>query len=170
MRPSTFVSIILALFIMFGDSLSAQDVSIRVFDNLVGKEWKAEKEWENGGKFKQEISFKYSLDSTIVITHSKGFIDEEQKEYGLRSMGIRRVDKETNQIEFVEYDVFGGKTTGTLRVEGQNLYYDYSYNGMQLTDAWEYVNAQKYNFIVGVKEAGEWKQVFLETTFVQKAF
>ncbi len=150
--------------------LNSQVADLSVFNNLVNKSWKAETNWEKGGKFKQEVSFTYSLDSSLVLVHSKGFIDEEQTEYGDRNFGIRRVNSELDQIEFVEYDVFGGKTEGVVSAEGKNLYYSYVYEHIELTDAWEYLDDSNYIFIVGVRENGEWEKKFLETKFIAQPF
>ena len=136
-----------------------------MFDNLVGKSWKASGNWGDGNKFNQEIKFDYSLDSTIVIAKSIGFINKEQTKLGLRNHGIRQYDKITKSIKFWEFDVFGELTKGSVFSEGKNIVYQYTYGTSTITDMWEYVDDSTYNLIVGTYENGEWKQVYLSTKF-----
>lgn len=154
------------IFLITWSFLTAQDNPLSSgFKNLVGKRWKAEGSWSDGSKFKQEIDFTYSLEGKIVITESKGFINKEQTEYGHRNHGIRKYDTESKTIQFWEFDVFGGVTQGKVVFDGQNILYQYSYGGTEVTDAWEYVNDTTYNFKVGSYSNGEWKQIYLETQF-----
>ncbi len=146
----------------------AQDNPLTAFDNLVDKTWEAEGKWGNDSPFKQEAHFEYSLDSAIVTVQSWGFVDTAQTQFGLRNHGIRRYDKESETIQFWEFDVFGGLTQGTVLIEDKNLLYQYQYGDTFVTDAWEYVNDSTYNFKVGIYEDGEWKQQFLSTQFLRK--
>lgn len=146
----------------------SQNNPLGIFDNLVGKTWKAEGNWGDGRKFQQSISFEYSLDAAIVIAKTNGFVDQDQKEFGPRSHGIRQYDPESGSIKFWEFDVFGGLTEGRVVSEGRNILYHYNYGGMQLTDMWEYVDDSTYNFTVGVYADGKWKQRFLKAKFTVK--
>lgn len=143
----------------------AQESPLSIFDNLIGKTWKAEGSWGDGSKFSQETEFNYSLDRTIVVVKSTGFIDKEQTELGSRNHGIRQYDKETQSIKFWEFDIFGGLTKGKVFTVGKNIFYQYTYGTSIVTDMWEYVDESTYNFKVGDYENGEWKQVYLSTQF-----
>ncbi len=138
---------------------------LSVFENLMGKTWFAEGEWGNNTKFKQEIEFKYDLGGTLVISDAEGFTNQEQTTYGPRNHGIRKFDKESNTIKFWEFDVFGGVTTGSVEAKGKDFIYTYSYGASVVTDYWEYVNDNTYNFTVGNYVDGQWKQIYLKTKF-----
>ncbi len=142
-----------------------QKADLAIFKPLAGHTWKAEGAWGNGGKFKQETKVEFSLDSTLVIVYSKGFTNQKQTEYGPRNHGIRQVDQKSNTIKFWEFDVFGGCTEGTVAADGKNIRYQYQYGDTVVTDQWEYVDDNTYNFIVGSYEDGQWKQVYLKTQF-----
>ncbi len=155
------------LFVLIGlsYSLNAQKSPLTAFEPFMGKTWKAEGAWGDGSVFKQETSFRYSLDSTVVIAKSLGFTNREQTSYGLRNYGIRQYDSATSTFKFWEFDTFGGLTTGQVVISGKNILYQYQYGGTALTDMWEYVNDSTYVFKVGNYEKGQWKQIFLETQF-----
>lgn len=108
---------------------------------------------------------KYALNNTIVIVNSTGFIDKKQTELGLRNHGIRQFDKASDGIKFWEFDVFGGLTEGIVLSQGKNIFYQYNYGGSLVTDMWEYVDDNTYNFKVGDYEDGVWKQIYLNTKF-----
>ncbi|WP_299118005.1 hypothetical protein [uncultured Winogradskyella sp.] len=143
----------------------AQKSNLSIFDNLVEKTWKANGNWGDGSKFYQEINFEYSLDNSIVIAKSIGYIDKEQTKLGLRNHGIRMYDKVTKSLKFWEFDVFGGLTKGTVFSKGKNIIYQYTYGTSTVTDMWEYVNDSTYNFKVGNYVNGEWEQLYLSTQF-----
>lgn len=142
-----------------------QQNKLSLFDNLIGKTWKAEGKWGDGSKFKQEIEFKYSLDSTLVLTDASGFTNEERTVYGHRNHGIRKYDEQSDTIKFWEFDVFGGVTEGTVTSKGKDIIYTYAYNESTVTDYWQYVDAHTYNFTIGDFENGQWKQKYLSTQF-----
>ncbi len=158
-------TIISSLALFFSIVTYGQPPKLSIFDNLVGKTWKAEGNWGDGSKFFQEITIAYSLDSTIVVAKSIGFVDEKQTSLGLRNHGIRQVDTETNSIKFWEFDVFGGLTEGKVSSQDKNIIYRYDYGGTTVTDMWEYVNDSTYTFKVGDYDNDSWKQVYLETQF-----
>ena len=138
---------------------------LKPFERLVNKKWTASGSWGDGKKFEQEITFTYSLDSQIVIANTIGFLDEAQTRLGQRNHGIRKFDAQYQQIKFWEFDVFGGITEGEVLIEDDNIIYQYNYDGIQLTDIWEYVDDRTYNFTVGEYQEGEWKTKYLETQF-----
>nr|WP_298789367.1 VOC family protein [uncultured Allomuricauda sp.] len=159
----------IVLFLALGIFLQGQGQEpLSVFENLIGKTWFAEGDWGNGTKFKQEITFQYDLEGALVISKSKGFTNQKQTTYGDRNHGIRKFDKESNTIRFWEFDIFGGTTEGTVKTKGKDIIYTYSYGGSTVTDYWEYIDENSYNFTIGSFENGEWKQVFLKTQFVSK--
>ncbi|MBQ4818516.1 hypothetical protein [Aquimarina sp. MMG016] len=159
----TYAIYILLTLISFSSWSQESDLSI--FEPLTGKLWKAEGKWGDDSKFKQEIIFLYELNHTLVIAKSKGFTNKEQTEYDFRNHGIRKYDAETKTIKFWEFDIFGGVTEGTIKAEGKNIIYQYQYGESLVTDMWEYVNENTYNFKVGSYIDGKWKQIYLETQF-----
>ena len=160
MKNMAIVLMFLLPLVTFG-----QKSELSIFDVLVAKTWKAEGNWRDGSKFIQEITMDYSLDSTIIIVHTIGFIDKEQTTLGARNHGVRQFDKESKTILFWEFDVFGGLTKGVVFTEDKNIFYQYEYGGSTVTEMWEYVDASTYHFKVGNYEDGIWKQTYLSTQF-----
>ena len=119
----------------------------------------------DGSTFKQEIKFKYDLNKQIIISESTGFIDSDQTEYGPRNHGIRQFNASTGEIQFWEFDTFGGVTKGTVKAKGKDIIYSYEYQGNRITDYWKYVDDFTYQYTVGSYENGDWKQIFLNTVF-----
>lgn len=145
---------------------------LSLFENLVDKTWIADGKWENGSPFKQEVRLQFDLQGTLVIANTKGIIGElqtesgdEDLELGNRNHGVRQYNGEHDEIRFWEFDFFGNVTEGIVFAEGNNIIYQYNYDGLQLTDMWEYIDDSTYNFKVGVYNNGKWKQLFLNTTF-----
>lgn len=159
--------LIFILFVPF--QLIAQSHPLAAFDNLMNKTWKAEGKWGDGSIFKQEITYAYSLESNIVITKTKGFVDEARKKYGERNHGIRKYNATSSQYEFWEFDVFGGTTNGTVQFKNKNIIYQYNYGGTFLTEMWEYVDDMTYNFIVGEYDSGNWNKRYLNAQFKARA-
>lgn len=160
----TFLYFILSLCSVF--QVCAQH-ELSIFDNLVNKTWRTETNWENENPFFQEVTFEYALDSSLVLTKTKGHIDQEQTKIGDRNFGVRQFDKTKQHIYFVEYDVFGGKTEGTIHVDGMNLIYTYIYGDVELTEKWIYVNSTTYTYQIGIWTDDKWETIFLESQFVQ---
>lgn len=154
-------------FVLFLFSLHtmAQNPHLEAFEPLVNKTWKAQGKWSNGSEFIQEISFEYDLQKNIVVTHSKGFIDQSQTKYGNRNHGIRTWVNASNTIKFWEFDVFGGMTEGTVVIENKNFIYTYKYGDIIVTDMWEYVDENTYRFVVGVFDGEKWQAIYLDTHF-----
>lgn len=138
------------------------------FNHLVNKTWVSEGIWGNGGVFKQEVQFEYALDSTLVIANTKGFTDSLQSKFGERAYGIRKYDKNSNTINFWEFDIFGGITKGEIFIKDKIIYYQYEYGKSTITDAWKKIKDDEYVFKIGIYTNGTWDQVFLETSFVTK--
>ena len=142
-----------------------QSTDLSMFDNLIGKTWKAEGNWGDGSKFLQEITITSSLDSSIVVSESIGFVNKKRTKLGMRNHGIRQFDNKSNTVKFWEFDVFGGLTEGFVFSIGKNLAYQYKYGDSKVTDMWEYVNDSTYNFKIGEYENGQWIQTYLTTQF-----
>ncbi|MEW7290844.1 hypothetical protein [Aquimarina sp. 2304DJ70-9] len=153
------------LFFFITQITLAQESNLSIFKPLTNKVWKAQGNWGDGSKFKQEIVFEFDLNNNIVITKSKGFTNKEQTQYGSRNHGIRKYDVATKTIKFWEFDVFGGLTKGEVILDGNNILYQYQYGESVVTDMWIYVDNNTYNFKVGSYADGKWKQVYLETQF-----
>ena len=160
---------LLFFFTFLSISVYSQDHPLSVFDGLVGKTWVADGNWGDGTAFKQEISFSYDLGKSIIRTNSDGFVDLEQTKWGKRNHGMRKWNASNEQIEFWEFDVFGGLTQGTVVTEGDNIYYQYEYkNGnvtSTLTDGWEKIDDRTYKFTVGIYSQGKWTVTYLQTKF-----
>jgi catechol 2,3-dioxygenase-like lactoylglutathione lyase family enzyme len=150
---------------LFAQSYGQQS-QLSLFDNLIGKTWKSEGTWGDGSKFKQEIEFKYSLDSTLIVSEALGFTNKEQTDYGPRNHGVRKFDKQSNTIKFWEFDVFGGVTEGAVRSKGKDIIYTYAYGESTVTDYWQYVDAHTYNLTIGDFENGQWKQKYLSAQYI----
>ena len=162
-RIRTFILIFILPILVYG-----QENKLNGFDNLVNKTWLADGEWSNGTQFKQEITFNYDLNKTIVVTNSKGFTNQAQTEYGNRNHGIRQYNAKENKIEFWEFDVFGGVTQGVVEFTDKHIYYNYKYGESMVTDCWEYIDDETYKFIVGSYKDGKWEAVYLQTEFKLK--
>ncbi len=156
---------ILIVLIMTTSFVFGQNNHLKMFEKLMNRTWEAEGKWGDGSVFKQEINYKYALDSTLIISSSKGFTDKAQKKYGNRNHGIRKYNASKKQIEFWEFDVFGGLTEGTVTYEDKNILYEYEYGGTIVTEVWKFVNDSTYTFKVGTYKDGAWNQVFLDTQF-----
>lgn len=143
----------------------SQKAEISNFDNLTGKTWRAEGNWGDGTKFIQEISFEYSLDSTLVISNTNGIINSKSEELSPRSHGIRQYDKKSKSIKFWEFDRNGGVTRGSVFFVDKNIFYQYKYKEAILTDMFEHVNDSTYNYKVGNYMNGVWIQTYLSTQF-----
>ena len=148
--------------------LKAQENPLDIFKPLENHVWYAEGTWGDGSKFKQEVSYEFSLDNKIVKAKSLGYTNKEQTKFGLRNEGVRQYDSKSKTIKFWEFDVFGGLTEGTVTAEGNNIIYTYNYGGTDLTEMWIYKSESSYDFMIGVRENGAWKHKFLETEFTRK--
>ena len=159
---------LLPLFLYFSLAVGAQSAFEQAFNNLFDKTWKADAKWGDGSSFKQEVTFEPFLDARVVIAKSKGYVDQDQSKYGWRNFGIRSFEEKNGKVHFWEFDVFGGLTKGEVLIKGKDIYYQYLYGEMLITDLWEFVNDSTYNYQVGVFENDSWQQTFLQTTFKAK--
>lgn len=114
--------------------LNAEQNPLDIFKPLQSHIWKAEGKWGIGLLFKQEIELSFSLNDKIVKVESKGFTDEKQTQFGMRSHGIRQYDEESGTIKFWKFDVFGSVTEGDVRDEGKNIFYEFGFYGTKVID------------------------------------
>lgn len=163
-----FIPCLLAIFFSLSDHLNAQTTDWGAFEHLMDKTWVAEGKWGDGSPFKQEIQFTFDLEKQLIVTHTKGFTNQEKTKFGARNHGVRQYDAVTKSYRFWEFDILGGVTEGTVVLKDKNLFYQYKYGDYSLTDAWEYVDDKTYKFTVGIYEDGTWKQRYLETVFKLK--
>ena len=159
----------IVLMFLLSLTIWSQENKLQGFDNLVNKTWIANGEWSNGTKFKQEVHFTYDLNKSLVIVNSKGFINQEQTEYGNRNHGVRQYNAKEDEIEFWEFDVFGGVTKGTVEFKDKDIVYRYNYGESVVTDYWEYIDSETYNFTVGSYKDGKWEALYLQTEFKLKS-
>lgn len=157
--------IILFLLFIIPITLFSQNNKLEFFEALIDKTWKAEGKWGDGSTFKQELNYQYALDSTLIICNTKGFIDKKQTIFGERSHGIRKYDNAKNEIQFWEFDIFGGTTKGTVEKIDSDILYQYKYGEAIVTEIWEYLDDSTYNYQVGQYHEGKWEQIFLSTQF-----
>ncbi|MFC3122170.1 hypothetical protein [Agaribacter flavus] len=156
----TIFTLFLFLFPLFGHANP-----LDAFKYMASSTWKAEGKWKSGAVFKQEVSYRFELSDKIVIAETKGFTDKDQTTFGLRNHGVRKYDAESNKIKFWEFDVFNGLTEGLVTIENKNIYYQYYYGKSLISDGWEYVDENTYNYKVGEYKNGVWLSTYLETTF-----
>ncbi|WP_115462779.1 hypothetical protein [Winogradskyella aurantiaca] len=168
MKQLIFRCLILSSISLGISPIFGQSKGLEGFNNLIGKTWKASGQWSNGTKFEQEVHFSFDLCKQIVLAETIGYIDDKQQELGKRNHGVRLYNASTEKLEFWEFDRFGGVTNGQLMVDGNTIYYFYSYGGTDLTDCWEYIDANTYKFTVGVYNNCNWKKTYLVTEFKQK--
>lgn len=159
----------LVLLVCFSHSLlkaQTQKGELIAFENLMDGTWVSEGLQLGGHQGKTTFIYEWGLDGNMVKV--KTFTtDPKTFEYGVRNEGVRCWDATNKQVVFYEFDKQGGITQGTVTLEGQNIFYDYSYHGTQLRDAWIYIDRDTYRYIVGVWQEGEWLTKYHETKFVR---
>lgn len=146
-----------------------QSELVDAFTPLVGHTWVSDTILADQSKFKQHCTFEFDLDKKLVLVSSDGFTDRKQTKWGKRNHGIRYLDPKTKQLNFIEYDVFGGATRGRIFLEADNIYYTYAHGREVLTDAWIKQSDDHYHFKVGVRDNGSWEKVYIESDFRRKA-
>lgn len=156
---------ILTYLLLLPLTLVGQTHPLDVFDHLLNKKWSAEGTWGDGSTFKQEVYFESDLKRRLILSKTKGFTDKAQTQFGWRNHGVRQWNQSKSQLEFWEFDVFGGLTSGVVLVRDKDMLYQYQYGDSFVTDAWEYLNDSTYQFTVGSYKEGEWEQVYLKTQF-----
>ena len=165
-RKSHFVILfllILTLFLTLSKHVIAQDNPLEKLSNLVGGKWVIDTQWENGGKFRQEYIYEWGLNEKIIKVKTFGTVNMETGEFGLRNEGIRTYDKRENKIKFWEFDVFGGMITGEVRIEENDIHFNYLYpvggEIKEMVDLWEYVDVNKYRYKVRMKAGDKFKEL-----------
>lgn len=148
-------------------TLNAQDNPISVFENIAGSTWISEGTQLGGheGKTVKEISL--GLDGKVIkVTTST--TDPQTGIFGLRNEGIRTFNTATKQLEFYEFDKFGGVTQGVVIVDGKDIHYQYEYGELTLRDSWIYVNNDEYLYIVASWKDGKQDQQYHKGSFKRK--
>lgn len=159
MRNAFFTILILTASIS-----SAQENPIVAFDNLVGDSWISEGLQLGGFEGKTVHEITWGLNEKIVKV--KTFTtDPETRIVVLRNEGIRAFNSSSNKLEFYEFDKLGGISVGIIKIDGKNIHFEYSYEGLALRDSWIYKSKNEYLFIVGIWGNGEWDKKFYETSF-----
>ena len=141
---------------------------LAILEPLMGKTWAIEANWGGGSLFKQELFVEYGLQDQVIYSYTKGFINSERTEFGDRSFGIRKYDKESDKLLFWEFDTFGGVTTGEIIPNGRDLWFVYSYGESVIADIWEYLDDETYAFRVVSYNDGEIGDVYLKGAYKAK--
>lgn len=166
LKPLILKITILVSFFFYNIVLLSAQNKLSAFENLVGKTWKADGQWGDGSTFKQESTFNENIEGQLITVKSNGFINKELTQWGERNFGIRKWDDKKGTIVFTEYDVFGGKTQGTVSTtDNGDIIYQYPYGESTVTDYWKKINASLYKFTVGIYNNNKFEQIFLETYF-----
>ncbi len=161
----TLVIFLLSIFSLSAMGQTKDQIKLKDFTKLIGGMWLTESEWSNGNQFKQEIRFEWGLDQKIIKVKTFGTIDQKTKEYGLRNEGIRAWNAQDSTIQFWEFDVFGGITSGLCYFKGNDLHYEYEYHGEKLRESWIFINANTYQYKVGSLLNGDIKKLYMESTY-----
>ena len=159
-------SLLSLLFVSILLSVSAQEDTMDVFDNLIGT-WVSEGKQLGGHEGKTVKEITYGLDGEIVKV--KTFTtDPKTLEFGLRNEGVRTRNAQTGTIEFYEFDKFGGVTKGQVIIEGKDLHYQYAYGEMVLRDSWTFVDENTYDYTVTSVKNDDPDQVYHQGRFVKQ--
>ena len=170
MKKTLFLLIlILAIGYQHTYAQQSRQEGINVISQLIGGKWVAEGKWQDGKKFKQELKFMWGLSHNIIKVKTYAIIDQETGEFGLRNEGIRAWDDKDNAMKFWEFDIFGGITTGTCIIDGDQIHYQYEYKMDEsyalFRDTWTKIDEDSYRYRVGIVEDGKWQSILLDTTF-----
>lgn len=157
------------LFIGLSVQISAQaDNPLMKLRNLIGGTWKIEGQWKNGDKFEQRITNEWGVGQKIIKSQTFGIINPETNITGLRSEGIRAFNAQNGQIEFWEFDIFGGITTGKILIDENKIIFEYVYNTpngkFQMRDVWEKDSNDKYRYSILQNRNDEWNIIMLTGT------
>jgi hypothetical protein len=162
-------AVIIVLAFTIGNLLYSQqsDGPFTAHQNLIGGVWKIDALWGDGTPFKASIRYETSLEGTIIKTTTFSITDKVTQKYGLRNEGIRYMDNESGTMKFYEFEVSGNHIHGDINYEGKNIYYSYRYPSEDttttITDGWEYVDGDTYDYTVGIynPDTGKWEKTFL---------
>jgi hypothetical protein len=158
-RNIIFVFLVLSSLIV-----GAQRNPMGAFKYLVGSSWVSEGMQLGGFEGETVHEMELGLDGKIVKVRTFT-TDPNTGELGIRNEGIRTYNAKTDRLEFYEFDKFGGITTGTIRTQGKNIHFEYTYDGLAVRESWIYKTENEYHFILGTWEDGEWSKKFYETIF-----
>lgn len=162
-------SVILPLLLIVFNFTKSQDIKvITAFDPLIDHTWEITGKWVNGLEFRQELTLKKEASGTIITVNTKGFLNEEQTEWGPRNYGIRQIDAATGKMMFYEFDSFGQMTKGEVKTKGKSFFYVYEYEGLTLADRWEFVDEKNYNYTIGAYNDGKIGEIYLKGTVKRK--
>ncbi|MEP5610999.1 MAG: hypothetical protein ABJP45_02055 [Cyclobacteriaceae bacterium] len=134
------------------------------FENLVGSKWEVVGKWSNGEDFRQEYLFEWGLGKKLIKVQTFGTTNMLTGEYGLRNEGIRFWKENEEIIKFYEFDIFGGVTGGDCTIDGNNIIYDYKYEGLTFRDSWIFKDKDTYQYVVENLENGKRKELYLDST------
>ncbi|MEO9869250.1 hypothetical protein [Ekhidna sp.] len=148
-------------------SASSQENPLTVFSNLVGSAWVSEGEQLGGHQGKTVKEFSWGLDGKIIKVKTFA-TDPETLEFGLRNEGVRFLNNESNQLEFYEFDKLGGVSKGIVKIQGENIYYEYQYGGLLLRDSWVFISKDEYLYRVCSLKDSECDQVYHKGVFNRK--
>lgn len=158
------------IFILSSTSYCQEEQSpLQALKPLLGGTWVTKGKWKNGADFHQEVTFRRELSGNLITSETKDLIDSKSFEDSVRNYGVIGYKKEKTEIVFYNFDVFGGITEGTITTSENNIFftYDYAIDGVvqSLTDAWLFIEKDKYEFRVGILKNGTWEKVFISNTF-----
>lgn len=145
----------------------AQNQSFGAFENLVGSTWISEGKQLGGHDGKTVKEFEWGLEGKIVKVKTYT-TDPKTLEFGLRNEGVRAFNIETNQLEFYEFDKLGGVSRGVIKIDGGNIYYEYTYGDMLLRDSWILLSEDEYKYQVCSIKEDTCDQVYHEGIFKRK--
>ena len=161
----TIIILLLSIFSISAIGQTKELTKLNGFSNLIGGTWLTETEWSNGNQFKQEIIFEWGLNHKIVKVKTLGTVDQRTKEYGLRNEGIRAWNAQDSTIQFWEFDVFGGITSGLCYFDGKDLHYEYEYHSQKLRESWLFIDSDTYEYKVSSLLNGKIDKVYMESVY-----
>jgi hypothetical protein len=163
MNPNAFRSCLIGLIFLSACPLWTQEIPQALEILTAGNTWIAEGAGR-GLQGRTEKQFTVGLDGKMV--HVKTYnVHAGTGEFGLRSEGVRYWRAVDSAWHFTEYDKLGQHTQGTLTSEGNDLYYDYFYEGFDVRDAWHYLEDGVYDYVVGLWNGQGWDKIFHRDTF-----
>lgn len=147
--------------------LFAQHEPFVPFQNLLGGSWVYEGVQLGGHNGKTTYIFEAGLDGKLI--KSKTYTtDPETGNFELRNEGIRQWSAADSLVHFYEFDKYGGMTTGTVDFFDKSIYYTYPYEGLKLTDGWEYMDQNTYRLVIGVWNGEQWTKKYHEAIYKRK--
>ena len=126
------------------------------FAPFVGGTWVCDTTWVNDVPFYQAISYEFDLDNQIVKVETEGYLKPSGGEIGKRNHGIRYMDKQSGALQFIEFDVHGGVTTGDCMSKGDTLMYSYAYQTdmgvTSMTEMYVITSENEMTYQIGIYE------------------